>query len=223
MNKAFSLIELLIVVAIIAILAAIAVPNFLEAQVRAKVARTKADMRALATALESYRVDYDDYPWFPFRAQNRAIDGANNPFLGLTPPTLTTPLAYITILPRDPFEFGKNSYTKHADGKPMFFNPMNLYNYEHKEQYIDCISSDWMVQATDITWVLVGKGPDNNVMINEGGQLHGNAPEYFNNFASSWGVDALYDPSNGTLSRGDIICFGPGALFEPYKMFTLPE
>lgn len=53
----FTLIELLIVVAIIAILAAIAVPNFLEAQSRAKISRAKSDMRALDTALRSYRND----------------------------------------------------------------------------------------------------------------------------------------------------------------------
>ncbi len=41
--KAFALIELPIVVAIIAILAAIAVPNFLEAQMRAKISKVKTD------------------------------------------------------------------------------------------------------------------------------------------------------------------------------------
>src|SRR6188768_3789796 len=62
MKKAFTLIELLIVVAIIAILAAIAVPNFLEAQVRAKVSRARTDMRSVATALEGYAVDNNKYP-----------------------------------------------------------------------------------------------------------------------------------------------------------------
>ena len=60
-TRAFTLIELLIVVAIIAILAAIAVPNFLEAQVRAKVGRSVSDMRTMVTGLESYAVDHNGY------------------------------------------------------------------------------------------------------------------------------------------------------------------
>jgi len=61
-RKGFTLIELLIVVAIIAILALIAVPNFLEAQTRSKVSRCKADMRSLATGMESYVLDWNQYP-----------------------------------------------------------------------------------------------------------------------------------------------------------------
>jgi prepilin-type N-terminal cleavage/methylation domain-containing protein len=63
MRKGFTLIELLIVVAIIAILAAIAVPNFLEAQIRSKVSRVRSDQRSMATALASYYVDNNGYPF----------------------------------------------------------------------------------------------------------------------------------------------------------------
>ena len=52
-QKAFTLIELLIVVAIISELAAIAVPNSLESRTRAKVCRAKADMRSLAIAIQA--------------------------------------------------------------------------------------------------------------------------------------------------------------------------
>ena len=58
----FTLIELLVVVGIVAILAAIAIPNLLAAQMRSKVARTKADLRTLATALEAYTADYSAPP-----------------------------------------------------------------------------------------------------------------------------------------------------------------
>ena len=61
-RRGFTLIELLIVVAIIAILAAIAIPNFLAAQIRSKVSRSKGEMRNMATALESYYVDNNQYP-----------------------------------------------------------------------------------------------------------------------------------------------------------------
>lgn len=53
-NNGFTLIELLVVVAIISIIALIALPNFLEAQTRAKVSRVKSDIRTLAVAVETY-------------------------------------------------------------------------------------------------------------------------------------------------------------------------
>ncbi len=88
---AFTLIELLIVVAIIGILAAIAVPNFLNAQIRAKVAHVEADFKSLATALEAYKVDNNHYP----------VDSDNSWPLGLS--MLTTPVAYMNGFARDPF------------------------------------------------------------------------------------------------------------------------
>lgn len=62
MQRGFTLIELLVVVAIISILASIAVPNFQEAQTRAKVSAVKNNMRVLATTLEVYIIDYNKYP-----------------------------------------------------------------------------------------------------------------------------------------------------------------
>ena len=57
----FSLIELLIVVAIIGIIATIAVPQLLDAIDRGRQRRTMADMRNIATANGTYRVDEGEY------------------------------------------------------------------------------------------------------------------------------------------------------------------
>jgi general secretion pathway protein G len=61
-SAGFTLIELLIVIAIIGILAAIAIPNLLNALQRGRQKRTMADMRTLATAIESYNADNSTYP-----------------------------------------------------------------------------------------------------------------------------------------------------------------
>lgn len=72
-----------VMVAIVGLLAAIAVPNFLNAQVRAKIARTQAEVRMISIGLESYRIDNGVYP-----------PSLNN---------LTTPIAYLSQVPSDPF------------------------------------------------------------------------------------------------------------------------
>src|SRR5213083_2789382 len=94
-KAAFTLIELLIVVAIIAILAAIAVPNFLEAQTRAKVSRAKADIRTIATAIEAYCVDSNKYPFDVTSVDQISQNTAANYFWYLSN-AITTPVAYFT-------------------------------------------------------------------------------------------------------------------------------
>ncbi|MBI1783572.1 prepilin-type N-terminal cleavage/methylation domain-containing protein [Candidatus Sumerlaeota bacterium] len=233
--QAFTLIELLIVVAIIAILAAIAVPNFLEAQVRAKVSRVKADMRSIATAIESYRVDNGEYPegsdepdeipqelvdllgplagrYYTFRTR-----GPNGQIAGISFFTLTTPISYMTSIPPDPFA----SSQAHIP-----------FCYRDAKVTLD-------------GWILTSVGPDNDLLtptgagnantlnplstaadpeapghigdINERVVIHfieGDNPDEGGNPVTYDSVtrskldlyleDLTYDPTNGSISDGDI-------------------
>ena len=201
-KRAFTLIELLIVVAIIAILAAIAVPNFLEAQTRAKIARVKADMRTHATAIEAYAVDWSKYiPIYHVSAPAGAtlLDAqalarlpatATNPqdynFIDICGTPLTTPVAYMTSLPRPSPFASQQVYFK---DRSFFFARAVKINGQPDANYSDWYGfmKEW--NNENVLWWLMDGGPDGT---------------WFDVTGNYSDVRQPYDATNGTTSRGNI-------------------
>jgi len=61
-KKGFTLIELMIVIAIIGILAAIAIPQFAKYRSKAYNASALSDLKNVRTEVEAYYADHDNYP-----------------------------------------------------------------------------------------------------------------------------------------------------------------
>ena len=61
-SRAFSTVELMIVVAIIGTLSALAVPSFERASMQSKLSRMKNDLRVLFDAFNLYAIEYGSYP-----------------------------------------------------------------------------------------------------------------------------------------------------------------
>jgi prepilin-type N-terminal cleavage/methylation domain-containing protein len=62
LKKGFTLVELLVVMAIIAILATLIVGGFRSSQMRGRDAQRKSDLKQISTALELFYADYGKYP-----------------------------------------------------------------------------------------------------------------------------------------------------------------
>jgi prepilin-type N-terminal cleavage/methylation domain-containing protein len=209
MKKAFTLIELLIVVAIIAILAAIAVPNFLEAQVRSKVSRTKADLRTIATGIESYAVDNNQPP----REYDPAIDGplviggvSQANASGIMSPVLSTPIAYLTTaILLDPFVQAGNNVNN--DEKTFSYSSV-----VERQRLTDANQSAWFfggplsqqarteaVKRAYGNWYMLSIGPDRKYDNNSAV-----APPGFSRGGVNGREFIPYDATNGTISEGNI-------------------
>lgn len=172
----FTLVELLIVVAIIALLASIAVPNFIEAQARAKVARAASDLRTISTGLEAYHVDWNRYPPTPFESL---------PDRGQRLKRLTTPVAYLSSMPGEVFSEQDNvepyPYWSDLLNNDMKFSPIYFFLVDEKNRRG--------------RWALFSRSPDMDYEA---------APE-----EGGGGFLVHYDPTNGTVSNGDVMLFGP--------------
>ncbi|MFH1744443.1 MAG: prepilin-type N-terminal cleavage/methylation domain-containing protein [bacterium] len=181
-GKAFTLIELLIVVAIIGILAAIAVPNFQRARLRSMVTRVRADLRNTAEAMEMYFLDNGKY--IP------SLGGASELQF------LTTPVAYLPSVPIDVFLPNVKApfmgiYSRNPDDLFATFDFWSLNgNRSHPQPpfgfVLSCIGPDRVHQhELFLAWEAAKGNPP---------------PEKFNQF--------LYDMSNGLYSFGSIIRAG---------------
>jgi type II secretion system protein G len=187
--RGFTLIELLMVVAIIAILAAIAIPNMLEAQIRSKVSRVHAELRTIATALETYRVDFNNYPPENF-AGPELVPAYNNLFIpnAIKLRPITTPVAYMSTLPVDLFDPGTdpiNLVAPHTYHYVSINDPLYpsfpLFEGANEER----VRFSWMLQSYG-----PDRGSDNGV-------------------SNTYWQFPRYDPTNGTVSIGNILRWGP--------------
>ncbi len=122
--RGFTLIEVMVVVVILAILAAVLVPRIMDRPDEARIARARQDIRAIESALQLYRLDNYRYP-----TTEQGLEAlVRRPTVPPEPPNWK-PGGYLDRVPVDPWgrpyrylhpgEHGEfDVFTYGADGRP---------------------------------------------------------------------------------------------------------
>ncbi len=110
----FSLVEMMVVLLIIGLLAAVVIINVMPSQDKAMTTKAEADIATLGQAMEMYRLDNFNYPG--------AADGLaalRSPPASLTQPQNYRPGGYIKTLPEDPWGRPYQLQVPGRDGRPF--------------------------------------------------------------------------------------------------------
>lgn len=226
LDNGFTLIELLIVIAIILILIGIALPNFMDAQLRARGTKVQADLKSLATAVEMYNLDWKQYPCDEEEDRTvfkRCLDGN----WWNSGSKLTTPNAYIKRIPLDPFVLAAlggaggdivNSWyiTREGYGCDETFRPPPG-KCRSRGRPAE-VGGRFNVRLFDkprdrFKYGFISPGPDGFWEWDRLANLPG--------MTKTFGGDVVYyTPTNGTKSQGDLYSYGPGGIYNPMSSFT---
>ena len=98
-QKGFTLIEIMVVVVIIGVLAALIVPSVLGRADEARVTAAKTDLQAIANALDLYKLDNYDYP-----STDQGLDALVSRPSGQPEALNWNPDGYLKKLPNDPWK-----------------------------------------------------------------------------------------------------------------------
>ncbi len=138
-TKAFTLVELLIVMAILGILASIALVSFRSSQARSRDAQRKADLKQITNALELYYSDYGKYPdeltgliaGCPSISQTPCVWGSGE--------FTDEKTIYFKIVPKDPIEGFSYLYRIVDSGQDQKFQ---LFAHLENSQDPGCLGGD---------------------------------------------------------------------------------
>ncbi len=109
-NDGFTLVELLIVIAIIGVLSALATVNYIAVRQRARDGQRKADLLVIASAVEQYRGDAGNYPTL---SGSFSLAPCNQPFT-----SSDNSITYLKKIPCDPL----NSSQTFNTGNYVYLN-----------------------------------------------------------------------------------------------------